>query len=127
MNWYDSGPFTVFDLETPGLSPVRDRIIEIGAVRVELDGSVSRFQTLVNPGVPIHPRITAITGIDDDKHKVSLSIRALSEPAPAAKVVEPEDELPIEMDPLDSKDDDDDDGPADDGAFGDVDGGSADV
>jgi len=66
MNWQDSGPFTVFDLETTGLSPVRDRIIEIGAVRVELDGSVSRFQTLVNPGVPIHPRITAITGIDDD-------------------------------------------------------------
>ena len=66
MNWHDSGPFTVFDLETTGLSPVRDRIIEIGAVRVEIDGSVSRFQTLVNPGVPIPPRLTALTGIDDD-------------------------------------------------------------
>ena len=33
-----------------------------------------------------------ITGVDDDKHKVSLSIRALSEPAPAPKAVEPEEE-----------------------------------
>ncbi|MBR2964621.1 MAG: 3'-5' exonuclease [Lentisphaeria bacterium] len=65
MNWLSSGPFTVFDLETTGFSAVRDRIIEIGAVRVELDGSVSRFQTLVNPGVPIPPRLTALTGIDD--------------------------------------------------------------
>ena len=37
-----------------------------------------------------------ITGIDDDKHKVSLSIRALSEPAPAPKPVKAEDEAPAE-------------------------------
>ncbi len=34
-----------------------------------------------------------ITGVDDDKHKVSLSIRALSEPAPAPKAVEEEEEV----------------------------------
>ena len=50
--WHRLGPFTVFDLETTGMSPTRDRIVEIGAVRVEIDGTVSRFETLVNPAVP---------------------------------------------------------------------------
>lgn len=65
-NWLSAGPFTVFDLETTGMSPTRDRIIEIGAVRIELDGSVDRFETLVNPRVPIPARLTAVHGISDD-------------------------------------------------------------
>ena len=36
MQWYELGPFTVFDLETTGMSPVNDRIVEIAAMRVEL-------------------------------------------------------------------------------------------
>lgn len=63
--WHRLGPFTVFDLETTGYSPVHDRIVEIGAVRVEIDGTLSRFETLVNPAVPIPPRVTAIHGITD--------------------------------------------------------------
>ena len=47
------GPFTVFDVETTGMSPVRDRIVEIGAVRVDRDGVRTHFETLVNPGMPI--------------------------------------------------------------------------
>ena len=46
------GPFTVFDVETTGMSPVRDRIVEIGAVRVDRDGVQTRFETLVNPSMP---------------------------------------------------------------------------
>ena len=65
-SWHALGPFTVFDLETTGMSPVRDRIVEIGAVRVETDGTLSRFETLVNPGVPIPRQVVAIHGIDDD-------------------------------------------------------------
>ncbi len=58
--------FVVFDLETTGFSPTRNRIIEIGAVKVR-DGKISdRFSTFVNPGVPIPPRITEVTSITDD-------------------------------------------------------------
>lgn len=64
--WHKMGPFTVFDLETTGLSPSRDRIIEIGAVRVDADGTLSRFSTLVNPSMSISPRLTAITGITNE-------------------------------------------------------------
>lgn len=64
--WHKLGPFTIFDLETTGLSPTRDRVIEIGAVRVDVDGTLSRFSTLINPSIPISPRITSITGITNE-------------------------------------------------------------
>lgn len=65
-SWHSMGPFTVFDLETTGMSAVRDRIVEIGAVRVETDGTFSRFETLVNPGIPIPWQITRVHGIDNE-------------------------------------------------------------
>lgn len=57
--------FVVFDLETTGFSPTRNRIIEIGAVKVEKGKITDRFSTFVNPKTPIPPRITDLTGIDD--------------------------------------------------------------
>lgn len=57
--------FVVFDLETTGFSPTRNRIIEIGAVKVEAGKITERFSTFVNPQVPIPLRITEVTGIDD--------------------------------------------------------------
>lgn len=65
-DWHSMGPFTVFDLETTGLVPARDRIVEIGAVRIEKDGTLSRFSTLVNPGIIIPPRACAVHGITND-------------------------------------------------------------
>ena len=50
------------DLETTGANPVRDRITEIGIVRVE-DGHATRWSTLVNPGCRIPPFIQTLTGI----------------------------------------------------------------
>jgi DNA polymerase III epsilon subunit family exonuclease len=47
--WYASGPFTIFDVETTGLSAVKNRIVEIAGIRIALDGSKTRFQSLVNP------------------------------------------------------------------------------
>ena len=64
--WFELGPFTVFDLETTGMSPAKDRIVEIAAVRVECDGTQSRFQTLVNPERPIPPRVSAVHNIRDE-------------------------------------------------------------
>lgn len=58
-------PICVVDLETTGGSPGTSRITEIGAVRLEGLVVVDRFSTLVDPGRPIPPHITGITGIDD--------------------------------------------------------------
>ena len=55
-----------FDLETTGTSPDRDRIVEIGLVRVEPDGARRSFRTLVNPEMPIPAPATAVHGISDD-------------------------------------------------------------
>lgn len=57
--------FVVFDLETTGFSPTRNRIIEIGAVKVEHGEITDRFSTFVNPQIPIPPRITEVTSIED--------------------------------------------------------------
>ncbi len=53
------------DLETTGLNPKLDRIIEIGAVKV-LDGVVQQtFSTFVNPGRRLEERVVELTGIED--------------------------------------------------------------
>ncbi|MFR8586557.1 MAG: PolC-type DNA polymerase III [Ruminococcus sp.] len=57
--------FVVFDIETTGFSPVSNRIIEIGAVRVEKGSIVDRFSAFVNPQVPIPFKIEQLTGIND--------------------------------------------------------------
>lgn len=57
--------FVVLDLETTGLSPDRDRITEVGAVRARGGEVLAELRTFVHPGVPIPPSVTAITGITD--------------------------------------------------------------
>jgi DNA polymerase III epsilon subunit family exonuclease len=58
--------FTVFDLETTGLHRVDDRITELAAIRLSVNGEVARMESLVNPGIPIPARVTEITGITDE-------------------------------------------------------------
>ena len=64
--WHELGPFTVFDLETTGMSPVNDRIVELAALRVELDGSISRYQSLVHPGRRIPAAASHVHHITDE-------------------------------------------------------------
>ena len=53
------------DLETTGLDPARDAILEIGALRFRGARVEKILSQLVNPGRPISPFITQLTGIDD--------------------------------------------------------------
>lgn len=60
------GTFIVFDIETTGFSPIKNRIIEIGAVKVEEGRITDRFSSFVNPDVPIPFEIEKLTGINDN-------------------------------------------------------------
>jgi len=57
--------YLVIDLETTGLDPERDRIIEIAAVRLEKGTITGQLHTLINPGCPVPPYIQKLTGIND--------------------------------------------------------------
>ena len=57
--------YVIFDLETTGLSPVNDRIIEIGAVKMCGGKVTDSFSTFVNPQIPIPFNIESLTGISD--------------------------------------------------------------
>ncbi|MHB8986567.1 MAG: helicase C-terminal domain-containing protein [Eubacteriales bacterium] len=63
------GNFIACDLETTGLNPVSDKIIEIGLVRA-VDGKIKeKFHRLVNPGLPLPVKIKRLTGLDDSDLK----------------------------------------------------------
>src|SRR5580698_1192036 len=57
--------FTVVDVETTGWAPDEAGITEIGAVRLHAGSAVAEFGSLVNPGTPVPPAITELTGISD--------------------------------------------------------------
>ena len=60
------GSYVVFDIETTGFSPIKNRIIEIGAVKV-INGEITdRFSSFVNPQVPIPFEIEKLTSINDE-------------------------------------------------------------
>lgn len=59
----DLSKFVVLDVETTGLNPQRDRIIEVAAVKFENFQVTGTFATLINPLIPLPRRITELTGI----------------------------------------------------------------
>ena len=58
-----------FDLETTGLDVTNDRIIEIGILKMNPDGSQERYEKRINPEIPISKESSEITGISDDDVK----------------------------------------------------------
>ena len=58
--------FVVFDLETTGLSPKNNEIIEIGAVKIENEEIVDHYQSFVKPDKNIPSKITDLTGINNE-------------------------------------------------------------
>lgn len=58
--------FVAFDTETTGLTPVVDRIVEIGAVRFRGDEILRTFDTLVDPERPISKGASVVNGITDE-------------------------------------------------------------
>ncbi len=58
--------YVVFDLETTGLSPGKDEIIEISGIKVQDGKAMAEYSTLVHPGCPIPCEATNINGITDE-------------------------------------------------------------
>lgn len=67
LRLYNSGAvFTAFDTETTGISPKDSTIIEIGAVKFDMNGTISTFSALINPEIQIPYFITQLTHITDE-------------------------------------------------------------
>ena len=69
--------YVCIDLETTGLNPKTDKIIEIGVVKVENNLIVEEWETLVNPGRKLEERIVSLTGIRDEQLSSAPMIEAV--------------------------------------------------
>jgi len=65
----------VFDFETTGLNPKKDKIIEIGAVKLKNNAIIDKFNQLINPEVKIPEKIESLTGINNDMVEDKPAIR----------------------------------------------------
>jgi DNA polymerase-3 subunit epsilon len=61
----EGAAFCAFDIETTGLDPRLDRIVEIGAVKFDRRGPMGRYSVLINPGIPMPEEAGRVNGISD--------------------------------------------------------------
>ncbi|MGV8104316.1 MAG: PolC-type DNA polymerase III [Mesotoga sp.] len=73
----EEASFVVFDLETTGLNPKEDEIIEIGAVRVEGNEIIDTFSSFVKPSKEVSSLITSITGITNEDLESAQDIKTV--------------------------------------------------
>lgn len=71
-------PLVFFDLETTGIDPARDKIVEICVLRVEPDGSRESRTRRINPGRPIPPAASAVHGIRDEDVATEPAFRQIA-------------------------------------------------
>jgi DNA polymerase-3 subunit alpha (Gram-positive type) len=69
--------YVVFDLETTGVDRAKDKIIELGAVKIEKGKIVESFSCLVNPECPIPEGASAVNGIYDDMVSDKLTFKEI--------------------------------------------------
>ena len=81
----EDAELVVFDLETTGLSAARDRMCEIGAVRVKALQLEETFETLVRPGVALPPTIVRLTGLRDAELRAGAASGARGAPVPGVR------------------------------------------
>ena len=67
-----------FDLEGTGLNIMRDRIVEICAIKIQPDGQQDVKKRLINPEIPIPPEVTEIHGISDEDVKNEPTFKQVS-------------------------------------------------
>jgi DNA polymerase-3 subunit epsilon len=63
--FHGGAAFCAFDIETTGLDPRLDRIVEIGAVKFDRRGPMGRYSVLINPGIPMPEEAGRVNGISD--------------------------------------------------------------
>lgn len=69
----------VIDVETTGLDPTVDRVMEVGIIRFEKGEVVERYGRLINPGMPIPEDSARITGIKDEDVQDQPSFEELAD------------------------------------------------
>lgn len=85
---FDHKPVAFVDIETTGVSPLNNRMIEIGIIRINPDASLKSYTTLVNPDQPLSYFIKNMTGIEQSEvdeaprfEEVSSDIKSMLENA----------------------------------------------
>jgi DNA polymerase III subunit epsilon len=71
-------PIVFLDLETTGINVSSDRIVEISLLKINPNGKEQWMTTLVNPEIPIPPKVTAIHGISDDDVKDAPTFKGIA-------------------------------------------------
>jgi DNA polymerase III subunit epsilon len=72
-------PLAVLDLETTGLKPDVDRIVEIAIIRIDPDGTTTEYVKRVHPQIPIPPEATAVHGIRNEDVKNEPAFKGLAQ------------------------------------------------